>query len=135
VDVALRPFFRRKYLLSIAERRFHKVLCEVVFPNPVLAKVRLVDLVDADKRHPLWLRNFRRICSKQIDFVVCDAALSPVIAIELDDSSHQRPGRRARDKDVDRIFALAAFPILHVPVQKKYSAAEIEQHLLAKLGR
>jgi hypothetical protein len=41
--------------------------------------VRSVDLVDADKRHPLWLQNFRRICSKQIDFVVCDAALCPLL--------------------------------------------------------
>jgi hypothetical protein len=135
VDIALKPFFRRKYILSKAERRFHKVLREVVAPNPVLVKIRLADLVDADKRHPLWLPNFRRICSKQIDFLVCDAALSPVIAVELDDSSHQRDDRRARDRDVDRIFELASLPILHIRVQTEYSASEIEAQLLAKLQR
>jgi hypothetical protein len=133
MDPALKPFFRQKYLLSKSERYFYKVLRDIVSPNHVVPKVRLADLVDADKGHRLWLQNFRRICSKQIDFVVCDAALSPLIAVELDDSSHQRPDRRARDRDVDRIFEIASLPILHVPVQKEYSAREIEQQLLAKL--
>lgn len=135
MDPALKPFFRQKYLLSKSERYFYKILRDIVTPNHVVPKVRLADLVDADKRHHLWLQNFRRICSKQIDFVVCDAALSPLIAVELDDSSHQRPDRRARDRDVDRIFEIASLPILHVPVQKEYSAREIEQQLLAKLKR
>jgi hypothetical protein len=135
VDVSLKPFFRRKYLLTKAERCFHKVLRSVVAPNPVLVKVRLADLVEADERHRLWLANFRRVCSKHIDFVVCDAALSPIIAVELDDSSHLRADRQKRDRDVDRIFELAALPILHVPVQKDYAADEIEELLLAKLKR
>jgi hypothetical protein len=94
--VALRPFFRRKYLLTPPEKHFYNILRQVVGRNTILAKVRLADLVDADKRHRLWRANFNRVCSKHIDFVICDLALSPIIAVELDDSSTacriERPG-------------------------------------------
>lgn len=133
MDVALRPFFRRQYLLTRAEKSFYNILRKVVAPHSVHPKVRLADLVDADERHRLWQANFRRICSKHIDFVICDAALSPLIAVELDGSSHQRADRIARDCDVDRILEIASLPILRVPVRRTYDAKAIEKNILAKL--
>jgi very-short-patch-repair endonuclease len=133
MDVALQPFFRRKYLLTRSEKCFYNVLRRVVRRNIVLAKVRLADLVEADERHRLWQANFNRICSKHIDFVVCDLALSPIAAIELDGSSHQRPDRQARDKDVDRILEIASLPLLRVAVSRNYDQKEIEKQLLAKV--
>jgi very-short-patch-repair endonuclease len=131
--VALRPFFKRKHLLTPPEKRFYNVLRRVVGRNMVMAKVRLADLVDADKRHRLWRANFNRVCSKHIDFVICDLALSPIIAVELDDSSHQLAERQARDRDVNRILEIAALPILRVPVRRAYDDGDIERQLLAKL--
>ena len=135
MDVALKPFLRRKFLLSRAEKYFYGILRRVVDPHTVLAKVRLADLVEADERHRLWRANFNRIQSKHIDFVVCDAALCPIIAVELDDSSHQRVDRKARDRDVDQILKIASLPILRVPVRRAYNDEEIERQLLAKLRR
>ena len=131
--VALRPFVRRKYLLTRAEKAFYNILRGVVAPHVVLAKVRLADLVDADERHLRRKSNFDHIKSKHIDFVICDAALSPIIAIELDGSSHQRADRIARDRDVDRILEIASFPLLRVPVRRTYDGADIAKQLLAKL--
>jgi very-short-patch-repair endonuclease len=133
MDVALKPFLRRKYLLSAAERRFFDVLRRVVGGTLVFPKVRLADLVAADDRHLLRKSNFDHIKSKHIDFVVCDAALSPVVAIELDDKSHQRPDRRARDRDVNRILEIAALPILRVPVRSTYDEQEIAGQILIKI--
>lgn len=133
MDVTLKPFFRRKFLLSKAEKSFYGILRRIVAPHNVFAKVRLADLVESDERHWLWRANFNRIRSKHIDFVVCDAALCPIIAVELDDSSHQRAERKARDRDVDRILQIASLPILRVPVRRDYDDAEIEKQLLAKL--
>ena len=133
MDVALRPFFRRKYLLTPSEKRFYNVLRKVVAPHAVLAKVRLADLVEADERHLLRKSNFEHIKSRHIDFVICDAALSPLIAVELDDSSHQRPDRVARDREVNRILEIASLPILRVPVRRTYDGADIAKQLLAKL--
>jgi len=131
--VAVPPFSKRKYLLSIAEKKFYNVLRKVVAPHAVLPKVRLADLVESDKRHRFWRANFNRICAKHIDFVVCDATLSPIIAVELDDSSHSLPDRAARDRDVNRILEIASLPVLRVPVRRSYDGADIEKQLLAKL--
>jgi hypothetical protein len=135
MDVALRPFLRRKYLLTKSEKSFYNVLRRVVGGNMVLAKVRLADLVEADKRHRLCQANFRRICSKHIDFVICDPALSPIIAVELDDSSHRRPDRVTRDRDVNRILKIAELPILRVPARRSYDPVQLEQLLLDQLRR
>ena len=131
--VALRPFSRRKYLLTPPEKRFYDVLRGIVGGNKILAKVRLADLVEADERHLLRESNFDHIKSRHIDFVICNPALSPLIAIELDDSSHQRSDRVARDRDVDRILEIASFPLLRVPVRRTYDGADIAKQLLAKL--
>lgn len=131
--VALRPFAKRKYLLTKAEKSFFDVLRSVVGNHPIHAKVRLADLVEADHRHLLRKSNFEHIKSRHIDFVICDRALSPIIAIELDDSSHRRPDRVARDRDVNRILEIASLPILRVPVRRSYDGAEIAKQLLAKL--
>ena len=133
MDVALKPYLRRRFLLSRAEKYFYNVLRRIVDPHTVLAKVRLADLVEADERHRLWRSNFNRIQSKHIDFVICDAALCPIIAVELDDSSHQRAERKARDHDVDRILQIASLPILRVPARRTYDDDEIEKQLLAKI--
>jgi Protein of unknown function (DUF2726) len=135
MDVALRPFFRRQYLLTVSEKRFYNVLRKVVAPHAVLAKVRLADLVEADERHLLRKSNFDHIKAKHIDFVICDAALSPLIAVELDDSSHQRGDRVARDRDVNRILEIASLPILRIPVRRTYDAKAIEKDIMAKLDR
>src|SRR2546421_3622531 len=133
MDIALRPFLRRKYLLTKAEKSFYEILRAVVAPHTVLAKVRLADLVEADERHLLRRSNFDHIKSRHIDFVICDRALSPIIAIELDDSSHQRPDRVARDRDVNRISEIAELPILRVAVRPAYTETDIAKQLLARL--
>ena len=35
----------------------------------------------------------------------------PLVGIELDDSSHDRPDRRERDKFVDSVYSSACFPL------------------------
>ena len=69
------------------------MLREIFGDCVVLAKVRLADLIEANERHPQWQANFNRIRSKHVDFVLCDNWLRPLLAIELDDSSHKRIDR------------------------------------------
>jgi hypothetical protein len=58
---------------------------------------------------------------------LCDRhTLRPQLAIELDDRSHHRPDRVARDVLVNEVFAVAQLPLLHVPVQRSYNP----QHLV-----
>jgi hypothetical protein len=133
VETALRPYFRRPFLLSKPEKYFYNILREVFGTYTILAKVRLADLVEANRHHPNWQANFNRICSKHIDFVICDAWLCPLMAVELDGSSHKRTDRRQRDDLVDQILKAISLQIVHVPRQKRYLHKEIRQLLLPKL--
>jgi very-short-patch-repair endonuclease len=131
--VALRPFFKRKYLLNFSEKRFYDVLRRAAEGLTVLAKVRLADLVEADERHLRRKSNFDHVKAKHIDFVICDRALSPLVAVELDGPSHQRPDRKSRDRDVDQILKIAEFPILRVPVQPSYDVRALTRQLVVKI--
>ena len=133
METSLRPYFRKPFLLSKPEKYFYNILREVFGNYTVLARVRLADLVEANRRHPNWQANFNRICSKHVDFVICDAWLCPLIAVELDGSSHKRIDRQHRDKLVDEILKGASLEIVHVPRQKRYFHKEIRQLLLPKL--
>jgi len=134
VETALRPYFRKRFLLSKPEKYFYNILREAFGAHTVLAKVRLADLVEANRGHPNWQANFNRIKSKHIDFVVCDAWLCPLVAVELDGSSHERADRQRRDALVDQILADVSLEIVRVPRQKRYSHEEIRRLLLPKLN-
>jgi Protein of unknown function (DUF2726) len=93
----------------------------------ILCKVRLADLLqvrghDAKERQRL----FRRFAAKHVDFLLAEPeTLEPVLAIELDDSSHDRIDRRQRDQFLDELFAVAEFPLLRVKAAASYSPRQI----------
>jgi len=129
----LRPYFRRRYLLSAAERSFYDILRDIARNHVVFAKVRLADVIDADDRHKYWQANFNRVRAKHIDFVICDSLFRPKMAVELDDASHRRPDRRERDYVVDRLFEAVRLPLARFPARRRYDHDHIRRMLLAKL--
>lgn len=130
------PYQRKDYLLSRAERAFFGVLQQAAGAQYVIfAKVRLADLVFIPKGTESRQSHFNRIRSKHIDFVLCDPqAIRPLLAIELDDSSHSRPDRRGRDEFVDSALDVAGLPILHVPARASYSADQLAQDIRDSLA-
>ncbi|EFH8375491.1 DUF2726 domain-containing protein [Escherichia coli] len=59
-------------------------------------------------------------------YLLCDKTdLKPLLAIELDDKSHQREDRIARDKLVDGIFKAVGLPVIHHPVKNTYSQSNL----------
>jgi len=122
----------RDDFLSPAEASFFRVLRQAVPDHALIfPKVRLADLVYApqqESRHAAW----QRINRKHVDFVLCDAAtLRPLAALELDDRSHRRPDRLERDAFVDRVFAAANLPLLHIPARRSYDPRALGE-LLAR---
>ncbi|MEO1255546.1 MAG: DUF2726 domain-containing protein, partial [Bacteroidota bacterium] len=62
--------------------------------------------------------------------LICDwTTLQPIIAVELDDKSHNRKDRRERDKFVDDVFTVAGLPILHIRVRREYDIKKIARVL------
>ena len=130
------PYQREDSLLTEAERSFFGVLQQVAGAQfLIFAKVRLADLVSVRRGAKSWQSHFSRIKSKHIDFVLCDPqAVRPILAIELDDSSHGRSDRRARDDFVDAALAAAGLPLLRVVASSQYNAGELAREIQDKIG-
>ncbi|MEX2217373.1 MAG: DUF2726 domain-containing protein [Phycisphaerales bacterium] len=134
----LPAFQRRDYLLTAAERQFHDVLLALVAPRGYRLFVQtpltcLVSLPPGVPDRQAWLN---RIDRKTVDFVLCEPkALRPVLAIELDDSSHQRESRKQRDALVESNLAAAGVPLLRWKCDPRgYKREELAQAIAASLA-
>ena len=125
------PYRKMDHLLTPAERSFYEVLRRIIGDDlHLFVKVRLADLVwlphDTDNRQA----HVNRVASKHIDFVLCDPhTLAPVLAVELDDSSHAARHRQQRDALVNEVLRSAGLPLLRVAVKKSYVSGEIADRI------
>ena len=130
------PYQRQSKLLSDGEFAFYDVLKDVVGPQYVVhMKVRLMDLLHLPRNAPgrmLWLS---KASQKHVDFVLCTRdRMEPVLVIELDDRSHDRPRRAARDASVDQALASAQIRLLRVRSQQAYDVAELRQTVASAMA-
>ncbi len=129
------PYGLRDQFLSPAERAFYQTLQDAVQQRAVVCvKVRLADIFFVARPHENR-GALNRIAQKHVDFLLCEPdLLRPTLGIELDDSSHMRADRQQRDDFVDRVFAAANLPLLHMRVQRTYSAEHIAAQIEPLLG-
>ena len=132
------PYHLRDHFLSPAELNFYAVLRTAINGRAALcSKVALGDLFYVKKGDDAsrWRIYTNKIDRKHVDFLLCDpVTMRPLVGIELDDRSHQREDRQVRDAFVDKVFAAAHLPLLHVPVRRAYVAAEIEAQIAPYLA-
>ncbi|MBW2681490.1 MAG: DUF2726 domain-containing protein, partial [Deltaproteobacteria bacterium] len=123
------PYQSKNVLCSPAERSFLGALDKIVGNGyRIFAKVRLADIVEVNQGLSSSARQsaFNRISRKHLDFVICNARdLSIVGAIELDDKSHLKKGRRERDQFLDKALEAAGVSMLRVKAQSTYSIKEV----------
>jgi hypothetical protein len=98
-----------------------------IFPN-----MRIADMINAVDGKGFYNRR-NKILPKHIDFLVCDRYFKPVVAIEVNGSSHRRADRIERDDQVKRIFAEAKLPLEWVDVGTNFNSAvaRIQSYLLS----
>ena len=126
------PYRQRDNFLSSAELAFYRVLEQAVGKTySINNKVRLWDLLYVPRRDDS--RTYEnKISSKHIDFLLCDPiTMQPVLAIELDDASHNRKDRQDRDAFLDQALTAAGLSILHVKAARTYSIAEVHGQIAA----
>lgn len=131
------PYRRRDYLLTKGEAAFYHVLREAVEDDGrrrIFAKVRVMDLVWLPKGTERLQSWKNRVMSKHVDFVVCDSGggLRPLVAVELDDSSHEREDRRGRDRFIERVCSEAGLKLVRFPAKAGYSASEVRAAVLGE---
>ena len=134
------PYRKKDYLLSIAEKDFYAVLKRIAEENNYLlfSKVRLEDLLwipkSVSQKERFGLRN--RIKSRHVDFLICDRdKISPLLAIELDDSSHGSNKGMERDGFVNQALEDAQLPLLRFKAQRSYDSAAISEKIKNKLNK
>jgi very-short-patch-repair endonuclease len=120
------PYHVRDDFLSPAEFSFYKVIKGMMKDFLVICpKVSLAELLYVD--HPNENQSaYARIRQKRVDFVICDpTTMKPKFAIELDDASHNRDDRIARDVFVRKVFEAAGLPLVRIPARAEYNTNEL----------
>src|SRR3989344_1493371 len=128
---------KRVFFLSRAEHECYDALVSAVGNEYLIfAQVHLPTLVDNKVVGQNWRGAFRHISEKSVDFVLCDKAyISPKLAIELDDKTHERPERRDRDREVERILQGAGMPLLRLENHGRFNPSELAQKINDALSK
>ncbi len=122
----------KNFLVSKPEHEFFDVLVasvgdlHYVFPQIHLATI-LDHKINGQKNNAA----FRHINGKSVDYVLCDkATIKPLLAIELDDRSHEYKNRKDRDKIVEGILKEAGLPLLRFENHGNFNKEEIKSSVL-----
>ncbi|WP_298628937.1 DUF2726 domain-containing protein [uncultured Thermus sp.] len=134
-DVSL-PYRLRHSVLTPAERSFLGVL-ERAVPEGVRVwpKVRLVDVLYIDARGKERQAALNRVLAKHVDFLLVRAQdARPLLAIELDDRSHQREDRQERDRFLEALARQVGLSLVRVRVKEGYALEEVRRLLEVHLA-
>jgi very-short-patch-repair endonuclease len=124
-------YIRKQFFMTKAEHEFFDALMTAVGDRfYIFAQVHLPTLLDHKVKGQSWVGAFSHINRKSVDFVLCDKEyISPKLAIELDDKSHERPDRIDRDREVERMLKEAGFPLLRIENQHSYNPTELVEKI------
>jgi hypothetical protein len=131
----LYQYTKKRSLVTQAELIFFKALNQAIGNEyQIFTQVHLDALFDHTVRGQNWKGALSHIQRKSVDFVLCDKTdLSPVVAIELDDSSHQRWDRVERDVKVGAIFESVGIPLLRLKQGDIHDIEGLKQKILEKI--
>jgi hypothetical protein len=124
------PYYKNRYFISNAERKVFLLLQEIVGEKYyIFPQVSIISLLKVDKNEKDFWIYFNKIRQKSVDFVLADkGSFDPVLAIELNDFTHDRYDRRERDEFVTKAFSDAGMKFV-VLEGKSYTEAELAQVL------
>jgi len=121
-------YARRDYIMTQAEmnlfRRLEKVAADRYYIFP---QVHLSSLLNHTVKGQNWKAALSAIQRKSVDFALVDkVTLKTTYAVELDDSTHDRPDRQERDGRVEQYLQDAGIPLVRLRNVDKLSDIEIE---------
>jgi len=129
--------YKRKYfLISRPEHEFFDILVEVMGNKYyVFPQIHLSNILDNKIVGQNWKGAFRHIDEKSVDYVICDKAyIKPLLAIELDDRTHEKEDRKERDAEVKRILDQVGLPFLIFENHGSFNKEEIKKIISEKLN-
>ena len=128
-EINTEAYEKKEYLLTKNELKFYKQLKKITdkYNLTIFAQVSLYQIIK-NKEY----KDFNKIKSKSIDFVITESNGKIKICIELDDKSHNNNNRKERDNFINTIFRQANIKLLRIPVQEFYNLEELEKKITEK---
>jgi very-short-patch-repair endonuclease len=128
-------YVRKQYIMSIPEHELFDVLVKILGETyNIFPQVQISSLVYAKGYDKVQYGARKNTTQKTVDFVICDKTLiQPLLVIELDDDSHARPDRRARDESKEKILASAGLPLLRYRKYVVFDPEDVKSKVLAKI--
>jgi len=128
-DIPL-PYKLNESLLTKRENKFFCVLRPIANRHGlyIAVKPRMADFIEnLGSKY-----SFYRISQKHVDFLLCGDDMKPIMALELDDSTHEREDRKARDELVSKIYKEVGLKLVQI---YEYDDEILDLHLmLAKMN-
>lgn len=101
-------YMKKQHIMTKYERYFYRRLHHMFGKHYLIfPQIHLDDLFDHRKIGQNWRGALSTIQRKSVDFVICSTDCRILLAIELDDASHENEDRMKRDKLVDHLFEQA----------------------------
>jgi very-short-patch-repair endonuclease len=137
-EVKKKPIYkynRKAFLISRPEHEFFNILVEILGDKyHIFTQVHLPTILEHKVVGQNWKGAFSHINGKSVDFVICDKAyIKPLLAIELDDKSHERPDRIERDSEVEGMLQEAGMPLLRFENHGNFDKESIKKEIDQKL--
>ena len=123
-------FSKKEYLLTSNELKFYKLLKTITdkMNLTIFAQVSLYEIIKCNN-----YKEFNKIKSKSIDFIITEKNCKIKLCIELDDISHNNTKRIERDNFINKLFKELNIKLLRIPVQNFYNLEELEQKIKESL--
>ena len=124
-EAAATRYAKKPHILTPPEYNLYMLLRDLYGGRyEILAQTSLVSLVDK-----LNYNSYRNELFRIVDFVIADKEFSPLVVIELNDSSHLRADRRERDRKVAEILEKADLPLVTFSTEEAASSAAVRRAL------
>lgn len=119
-------YSKKEYLLTSQELKFYKLLKSITekYNLNISCQTSLYSIIQAKE-----IKDFNKIKSKSIDFVITDVNSKIKFCIELDDKTHIKDNRQERDKFIDELFKQLDIKLIRIPVQSYYNLKELEEKI------
>ena len=119
-------------LLTPTEHSYYNQLKDTLkhYDIEIHYKVRLADMFKVKYHNKFYDTNFARIMAKHMDFVITEKnTATAIIAIELDDPSHDQESSAKNDNFKNTLFEYSNIRLLRMKVKQQYEFTELKQML------
>jgi very-short-patch-repair endonuclease len=124
--------YAAKPLLTKNEKDWYNTIRAALPHAHVLAQVALNQLVKAEG--PKWRSAKNKIDPRSIDFVVMNAELEVLMAIEIDDRSHKLEKRQTDDAKKNKALDDAEITLIRFPATPALPTEEVKKRIVDALA-